>query len=206
MDKTEDYAQLRRQSWVSAPRLLPLLFGWFALFSLPLRNHFGPSLGCQTAETIVSEGGVEYGNASSLLNDTDNQLSTNPTRAHAVPASLRAPSRPSHLNFEAAHHLLARAFRLGAQCLSAPMHFTINVALHNKSNTNSWRGHQFNPRSFHAETEVRKRPRELVGTSFPCRVLTSVNIYIGLGKTPIIILQMFNRYILNIKQACKSMN
>ncbi|MEQ2308039.1 hypothetical protein AMECASPLE_024173 [Ameca splendens] len=27
MDETEDYAQLRRQFWLSAPRLIPLLLG-----------------------------------------------------------------------------------------------------------------------------------------------------------------------------------
>lgn len=85
-----------------------------------LRNHFGPSLGCQTRENWEVgvwrvEGGVDYaakGNAPSLrrrlttrtiscppTNQPDRQALKHPTRLAAAesPPRLRDTSRPGHL-------------------------------------------------------------------------------------------------------------
>lgn len=123
MNETEDYAQLsgspgqqRLNSSSSPARVICALFP-------SLRNHFGPSLGCQTGERtsrwrrrgLHAKGRTSRWrgrglHASNIVNNADNHLSTNPTttlpaRLPSVPASLRALSRPSHLAWSFARAL-----------------------------------------------------------------------------------------------------
>lgn len=106
MNETEDYAQLRgspgqqrlRSSSASARVILrSILFPEESLWTIS---------GMPNSRELVGGGGVDYTenrNAPpNTVNNTDNQLSTNPTstlpaRLPAVPASSHAVSRPSHL-------------------------------------------------------------------------------------------------------------
>lgn len=130
MNETEDYAQLRgspgQQRLNSSSSPARVICAPFP----SLRNHFGPSLGCQTGERtsrwrrrgLHAKGRTSRWrrrglHASNIVNNANNHLSTNPTttlpaRLPSVPASLRALSRPSHLawSFARALSLCVRAW------------------------------------------------------------------------------------------------